>query len=168
MKRLSAVGLAVVLVVAAAQSLLAHHSLALFETTTAVRVKGVIADVAWINPHTIVYVDEKRADGKVQRWAAEGPAAQQLERRSIGRDVFRVGDEVAVCGYTLKEENTTSAPPSGRRLAAEDVVFWDGKKRPWGDYGHHNCHSGDDPDVHPISRGSSAPTGLDFPRRPPQ
>ena len=168
MKRVIAGGTAAVLMVAATGSLLAHHSLARFDTTTAVRVKGVIADVAWINPHSIVYVDEKRADGKVQRWAAEGPAGQQLDRRGIRKEVFRVGDEIEVCGYTLKEENITSTNVSGRVLAAEDVVFWDGKKRPWGDYGHHNCHSGDDPDVHPISRGSSAPTGLDFPRRPPQ
>jgi hypothetical protein len=164
MKRLSAEGIAVVLVIAAAESLLAHHSLARFDTTTAVRVKGVIADVAWINPHSIVYVDEKRADGKVQRWAAEGPAGQQLDRRGIRKEVFRVGDEIEVCGYTLKEENITSTNVSGRVLAAEDVMFWDGKKRPWGDYGSHKCHSGDDPDIHPISRPSSLPSGSDFPK----
>ena len=166
MKRLITGGIAAILVVAATGSLRAHHSLARFETTTAVRVKGVIADVAWINPHSIVYVDEKRPDGKIQRWAAEGPAGQQLARRGIDKDVFRVGDEIEVCGYILKEEDTTSTNVSGRLLAAEDVVFWDGKKRPWGDYGRHKCHSGDDPDIHPISRFSAAPSGLDFPRRP--
>jgi len=168
MKRLSAGGIAVALLVAAAESLLAHHSLARFDTSTAVRVKGVVADVAWITPHSIVYVDEKRPDGKIQRWAAEGPAGPQLDRRGIRKDVFRVGDEIEVCGYTLKEEDITSTNVSGRVLAAEDVVFWDGNKRPWGDYGRHKCHSGDDQDIHPSSRFSSAPSGLDFPRRPPQ
>jgi len=173
MKRLSAEGIAVVLVVAAAESLLAHHSLARFDTTTAVRVKGVIADVAWVNPHTIVYVDEKRADGTIQRWAAEGPGILQASRRGIGKDVFRVGDEIEVCGYTLKEGSDgsyviTSTGVSGRVLAAEDLTLWDGKRLSWGDYGHHKCHSAGDKDIHPVTPFSSAPSPPDFPRRPQQ
>ena len=141
--------------------------------------KGVIAHVALVNPHSIVYVDEKRTDGKIQRWAAEGPAARQLDRRGIGQDVFRVGDVIEVCGYTLKEgsdgalatseaissTNTTSTNVSGRVLAAEDLVLSDGKRRSWGDYGHHKCHRPDDMDIHPISPLSSAPSPPDFPRR---
>jgi hypothetical protein len=167
MKRRIAGGVAVILVVAATSSLRAHHSLARFDTT-AVRVKGVIARVAWVNPHSIVYVDEKRTDGTIQRWAAEGPAGWQLDRRGIGKDVFRVGDEIEVCGYTLKEEDTTSTNVSGRVLAAEDVMLWDGKRRSWGDYGRHKCHSADDKDIHPTSSLSSFPSPTDFPRRPQQ
>jgi hypothetical protein len=161
-------GTAVVLMVAAAESLLAHHSLARFDTTTAVRVKGVIADVAWVNPHSIIYVDEKRPGGTIQRWAAEGPAGRQLDRRGIGKDVFRAGDVIEVCGYTLKDDSevTTSTNVSGRVLAAEDMVLWDGKRRSWGDYGHHKCHSPDDKDIHPFTPLSSAPSPPDFPRRP--
>src|SRR5688572_15867148 len=157
-------GLAIVLVVAATGSLLAHHSLARFDTSTAVRVKGVIAHVAWINPHSFVYIDEKRTDGTIQRWAAEGPAPRQVDRLRIGRDIFRVGDVIEVCGYTLKEEfdvpraisteqggsnGTTSINVSGRVLATEDLMLSDGKRRSWGDYGHHKCHASDDVDIHP-------------------
>ena len=120
MKKVVAGWTAVVLVVAATGSLLAHHSLARFDTTTAVRVKGVIAHVAWVNPHSILYVDETRTDGKIQRWAAEGPATQQIDRLRIGRDVFRVGDVIEVCGYTLKDEfdvpRTTALEPVGSSL----------------------------------------------------
>src|SRR5687767_7472324 len=103
MKTVISGGTAIVLVVAATGSLLAHHSLARFDTTTAVRVKGVIAHVAWVNPHSFLFVDERRADGTIQRWAAEGPAPRQVDRLRL-RDVFRVGDVIEVCGYTLKEE----------------------------------------------------------------
>jgi hypothetical protein len=175
----SAIG--VLVVAAATGSLLAHHSLARFDTTTAVRVKGVIAHVAWINPHSILYVDEQRPDGGIRRWAAEGPAARQLERLGIRQDVFRVGDVIEVCGYTLKERSdlpravsseptssnvTASAIGSGRVLAAEDLVLSDGRKRSWGDYGHHKCHGADDLNIHPISPLLSAPSPPDFPRRP--
>ena len=169
MKRLSAGGIAVVLIVAAAESLLAHHSLARFDTTTAIRVKGVIAEVAWVNPHTIIYVDEKRADGTIQRWGAEGPGILQARRRGADKDVFRVGDEIEVCGYTLKDETqiTTATNVSGRVLATEDLRLWDGVRRSWGDYGHHKCHSGDDKEIHPITPLSSAPSPPYFPL-PPQ
>jgi hypothetical protein len=157
-------------VVAAAESLLAHHSLARFDTTAAVRVKGVIAHVAWVNPHTIIFVDEQRADGTVQRWAAEGPGLLNVARRGIDKDVFRVGDVIEVCGYPLKEGSdgsyVTSTGVSGRVLAAEDVVMWDGIRRSWGDYGRHKCHSGDDKDIHPVTPLSSSPSPPDFPRRP--
>jgi hypothetical protein len=166
MKRVIAGGTAGVLMLAATGSLLAHHSLARFDTTTAVRVKGVIVLVAWVNPHSVLYVDEKRPDGRTQRWAAEGPGLLQLDRRAIGKDAFKVGDVIEVCGYTLKDEfdlprttsiepsssspkDTTSASLSGRVLAAEDLVMPDGKKRSWGDYGHHKCHAPDDVDIHP-------------------
>jgi hypothetical protein len=179
MKRVIAGGTAGVLVLAATGSLLAHHSLARFDTTTAVRVKGVIVQVGWVNPHSVLYVDEKRTDGQTQRWAVEGPAGWQLDRRGIGKEVFKVGDFIEACGYTLKDDldlpRTTSTEPisssksiSGRVLAAEDLVLSDGKKRSWGDYGHHKCHRPDDVDIHPISPLFSFPSPSDFPRRPPQ
>ena len=180
MKKLIAGGTVVMLVFAATGVSLAHHSLAQFDTTAAVRVKGIIVHVAWINPHSVLYVDEKRPDGKTQRWAAEGPAARQLDRLGIGKDVFRVGNVIEVCGYTLKQEfeaapaastqsisaKGTASTISGRVLAAEDVVLFDGKKRSWGDYAKHKCHRPDDPDIHPISPLTSAPSPPDFPRRP--
>jgi Family of unknown function (DUF6152) len=165
MKTVFARATPVVLVLAVTSQLLAHHSLARFDTRTAVRVKGVIAQVAWVNPHSILYVDEKRPDGRTERWAAEGPAGWQLDRRGIGKDVFKIGDAVEVCGYTLKEEFEVSPPsvaprssnsrdttfPSmtGRVLAAEDLVMPGAKKRSWGDYGIHKCHGPDDVDIHP-------------------
>lgn len=174
---------AVVLAVAAAGSLRAHHSLSQFDATAAVRITGVVAHVAWVNPHTIVYVDEKRSDGRVQRWAVEGPGPVILHRLGIEMDVFRVGDRVEFCGYTLKDtfdvprtsaveapgsKRAAAAFVSGRALAAEDVVLSDGVKRSWGDYGKHKCHSADDIDIHPTSPLSAAPSPRPFPTRPPQ
>src|SRR5580700_3673463 len=85
------------LVLAAAGSLVAHHSLAQFDTTTAVRVKGVIVLFAQVNPHTILFVDQKRGDGKTQRWAVEGPGILQLKRMGLDTDFLKVGDFVEAC-----------------------------------------------------------------------
>jgi hypothetical protein len=165
MKKMIAGGTAAVLVLVATGSLLAHHSLARFDTTTAVRVKGVVVQLVVVNPHAVLYVDEKLTDGQTRRWAVEGPGAFQLARRGIGVELFKVGDVVEACGYTLRDEfdvprttstelgssspNPTSKSISGRVLAGEDLVMPDGKKRSWGDYGHHKCHAADDPEIHP-------------------
>ena len=146
-------GAAVALMFAATSSLLAHHSLARFDTTTAVRVKGVVVQFAMVNPHSILYVDEKRTDGQTRRWAVEGPAVNQLARRGIAVQFFEVGAIVEACGYTLKDEfdvpRPTSTSMSGQVLAGEDLAMPDGKRLSWGDYGIHKCHRQDDPDLHP-------------------
>ena len=70
------IGSRVVLV--SAGSLAAHHSLSQFDTTTAVTVKGTIVRFELVNPHSILFVDQKGEDGQIQRWAVEGPGVTQL------------------------------------------------------------------------------------------
>src|SRR5678816_149154 len=96
-------------------TLLAHHSLANFDTTTAVRVKGTIVQFHQINPHSFIYVEEKTTDGKVRRWAVEGPSALQLKRTGFDPSVLKPGMIIEVCGYAPKEATTwqiASADPS--------------------------------------------------------
>jgi hypothetical protein len=141
------VGLLVALVSLMPASSLAHHSLANFDTTTPVRVKGTIVQIHYINPHSFIYLEEKTADGVVRRWAAEGPAARQLERAGFDKHALKAGDVIEVCGYAPKENTTwqiASADPkavslAGRLLNAELMVMPDGQQRSWGDYGVHKC-----------------------------
>ena len=53
---------AAVVMLASAGSLAAHHSLSQFDTTTAVTVKGTIVLFERINPHSILFLDQKGAD----------------------------------------------------------------------------------------------------------
>ena len=145
----------VLALLATAGSLLAHHSLAQFDTTTPVRVKGAIVFFARVNPHSVIFVDQTGADGKTQRWALEGPGLAQLNRLGIQGDSFKIGDVIEACGYALKEglpgNRTISTEPislslkptrpkemTGRLLEAELLVT-DGKPRRWSDYGVHKC-----------------------------
>ena len=124
----------------------AHHSLAEFDTTTAVRVKGRIVQINYINPHSIIFVEGPDADGVMRRWAAEGPGVFQLTRRGFDRNQLKVGDVVEICGYLPKERTTWQmarpdggASLAGRLIEAENMVFPDGSVRPWGDYHIHKC-----------------------------
>jgi hypothetical protein len=150
MRRSLAVSLALLVALISTGSVLAHHSLAHFNTTKAVRAKGTVVRFHVINPHSILYVEEKTADGQTRRWAAEGPGVLRLRRRSIGEDFVKPGDVVEICGYLHKENviwqvATPSPDPkavslSGTLITAELLVTPDGKTHEWEDYGHHHCY----------------------------
>jgi hypothetical protein len=165
MKNSTSAWLAGILVIATAGSLAAHHSLAQFDTTTAVRVKGTIVRFELINPHSIIFVDQKLADGQIQRWAVDGPAARQLSGSGITKDAVKVGEVIEVCGYVTKEgvesqrtvntepislslKATTPKSMTGKIMNAEMIVMPDGKKQAWSDYGQHLCLGPDYHDFH--------------------
>ena len=59
-------------------SSLAHHSLASFDVSAPLWVKGTVVRFERVNPHSVIFLDEKRADGQVRRWAVDGPSTTQL------------------------------------------------------------------------------------------
>ena len=156
MKKITIGSLAILLAFVSAGSLLAHHALINYDTTKAVRVKGTIVQFHEINPHSIIFLDEKNADGQVRRWAIEGPSVLQLKRTGFANAILKSGDVVEVCGYMPKEPivwqvaspgaNSTSI--SGRLINAEALVMPDGKQQSWGDYGVHKCFAAGYTDQH--------------------
>ena len=156
MKKIIAASLATVAVLASAGLLSAHHSLAQFDTTKAVRVTGVIVMFERVNPHSIIFLDQKLPDGEIQRWAVDGPNVVQLVRRGFDKTTLKAGDVVEVCGYVPKDgaesrlanatislypgiDGTASKSISGRRMNGELLVMPDGRKEIWSDYGQHLC-----------------------------
>ena len=147
---------AVLVALVPAGSVLAHHSLASFDTTKAVRVKGTILRFHEINPHTFIYLEAQDADGSVRRWAVEGPSVVQLKRMGFATNVLKPGTVVEVCGYLPKEPvvwQIASADPgatslAGRLLNAEVLVMPNGKQESWGDYGFHKCFEPGYSDMH--------------------
>jgi hypothetical protein len=138
--------IAVLLSLVPAVSLVAHHSLANHDTANAVRVKGKVTQIHLINPHSIVFVEETRADGQIRRWAVEGPSVVQIRRQGL-ENLIKPGDLLEVCGYVPKEPlmwqiqsaDGTTASLAGRLITAELLVLPDGHEQSWGDYGIHKC-----------------------------
>jgi hypothetical protein len=133
--------------IVSAGSLLGHHALTNYDTTKSVRVKGTIVQFHKINPHSILYMEEKIADGQMRRWAIEGPSILQLTRRNFEYEALKSGSVIEVCGYVPKEPilwqiasaDGTSISLAGRLINAEVLVMPDGKQQSWGDYGVHKC-----------------------------
>jgi hypothetical protein len=144
-----AIGLAATLVLASVGPLTAHHSLALFDTTKPVRIKGAVVLFQRVNPHSMIFIDQKGANGEAQRWAVEGPAINALVRRGMYNDFLKVGDVIEACGYVTKDNTERTADAvSGRLMDGELIVLPNGRKEVWSDYGFHLCMDPDYRDVH--------------------
>jgi DNA/RNA endonuclease YhcR with UshA esterase domain len=93
-----------VLALLAASPALAHHSFAAeYDASKPVTVKGVVAKVAWMNPHAYIYVTTKDENGRVSTYAFETSSPNALLRRGWKRTSLTEGQQVTVDGYLAKD-----------------------------------------------------------------
>ena len=99
----------------------AHHAFAAeFDANKPIKLKGTVAKTEWINPHTWIHIDVKRADGKVDRWMIEGGPPNALYRRGFTKDSLPIGTEILVEGFRAKD--------GSMRGNGRDLTFPNGKK----------------------------------------
>lgn len=96
--RTLAVGL--VMLLAAAAVLMAHHGLAQFDQTKRVTLVGTVTDFHFVTPHAIVEVDVTDDKGHTQHWNAEMTAAPNLKGWTATS--LEPGNTVTVSGYRAK------------------------------------------------------------------
>ena len=100
----------------------AHHSSAMFDSTTEVTLKGTVVEWMWINPHCTLRIDVKGDDGTVKRWAVATSNVADLSKRGWSRRTFSPGDAVTVVIRPAR-----SGEPVGM---IETVFLADGRKLP--------------------------------------
>ena len=106
---------------AAASPTWAHHAFAAeFDSQKPVKLKGTVAKVEFINPHSWIHIDVKDADGKVTRWMVEGGSPNALFRRGVTKNDLPVGTEISVDGYQAKD--------GSNRANGRDITLTDGRK----------------------------------------
>lgn len=102
MKRKFAVALMFGLGVLAPAALFAHHGSAIYDETKAVKVKGVVTDWLWANPHCLLEFDVKDDKGTSVHWTAEVSNPPDMIARGWSRRMFKVGDEIDVAMIAAK------------------------------------------------------------------
>jgi hypothetical protein len=105
----------------AASSAFAHHAFtAEFDAKKPLKLRGTVAKIELINPHSWIHIDVKNPDGTMTRWMIEGGTPNTLLRRGFTKNSLPVGTEILVDGYQAKDGTN--------RANGRDLTFPDGKK----------------------------------------
>ena len=95
MKKLLTLAVLVALHALAAAPLYAHHGRgATYDMKKRVTLKGTVSRVEWRNPHVLIYMDVKGADGTVVTWGFENAGVSQLAQEGYNRNTLKVGQEI--------------------------------------------------------------------------
>ena len=99
---LSAGGFALLGAMLAAAPAAAHHGAALYEPEKTIDVAGTVVEFQFVNPHVLVYVDAKGADGKDVKWGGELTSPNRLARMGgpvkWHKDILKPGDKITLHG----------------------------------------------------------------------
>jgi hypothetical protein len=97
---------------------LAHHSHGNYIMTEYTHLEGKVTELAWMNPHTWIYLEVAGEDGEPVIWAMEGVSPGALMRRGWSKDSVKVGDTIKVRCHQLRDRSSGCllgfvTPPGG-------------------------------------------------------
>jgi hypothetical protein len=89
----------------AADTAVAHHSYAMFDTSSTSTVTGTVAKLEWINPHAFVwvYVASRDKPGSYDLWGFENGSPSVLQGHGWNKDVLKAGEKVAIEYWPLRD-----------------------------------------------------------------
>jgi hypothetical protein len=100
---------------------LAHHSPNVhYDRSQPAEISGVIASVAWRNPHTELIVTAPDASGEEASWVVDARGATQFIRAGLGPEMFRVGDAIRIAGFRGRRNRTA--------LFSTNILLADGRE----------------------------------------
>ena len=98
----------------------AHHSFAAeYDADKPVTLTGSVTKMAWINPHSWIYIDVKKPDGSVENWAVEAGPPGTLVRAGFTKESLAAGTVIKVNGYRAKD--------GALRANGRDITLPDGR-----------------------------------------
>jgi hypothetical protein len=81
---------------------LAHHSAAMFDRESEVRIMGVIKELQWTNPHAWIELEVPNS-GKTVQWSVELDSPNILARYGWTSSTIKPGDRVTITCHPLKD-----------------------------------------------------------------
>ncbi len=118
-------GLALVLMIATAAPVVAHHSFdAEYDAKKLMTVTGYVTKLDWVNPHAYVYLDVKDESGNVESYKVEMGPPYALVRGGWSKDTVKVGDKITIEGAAQAKDGSKS----GGSLQTTSMVLSTGRK----------------------------------------
>ncbi len=119
--REATIAICTVLLLIPALPAFAHHSFASeYDADMPAKIQGTVKKVEWINPHSWITIDVKKADGTTETWEIEAGAPNAMFRRGFNKDSLALGTEIVVTGYLAKN--------GLHRINGRDLTLPDGRK----------------------------------------
>ena len=84
----------------------AHHGFGTFDMTKEIEITGTVTDLAFVNPHSWLYLDVTSADGNRVAMRCEMRSATTLRRSGWTPEMFPVGGQVTIKGSPDRNEAT--------------------------------------------------------------
>ena len=97
----------------------AHHAWPV-SYSKLVTVKGTVAEFTWANPHPMMSLDVRAADGTAEKWSVGGPALNRMEGNGWTRNTVKMGDVITATGYQFADGQ--------KIIRLEKVIMPDGKE----------------------------------------
>jgi hypothetical protein len=97
----------------------AHHSWPV-NMDKLVTVKGTVMAFAWENPHPMITLEVRTADGKTETWQVGGPAINRMEANGWTRTTLKPGDVITGSGYQFSDGQ--------KIIRLERITMADGKE----------------------------------------
>ena len=98
----------------------AHHSAAAhYEVEKTTSISGVVTEFRYTNPHAVVRVAVKTAQGGEEVWSVEWAPTTILRRLGVKPDSIKAGDQVTASGNPARD--------GARDLLMQRLTFADGR-----------------------------------------
>jgi hypothetical protein len=82
----------------------AHHGFGTFDMNANIEITGKVTELAFVNPHSWLYLDVAEVDGRVEPYRCEMRSATTLRRSGWSPDMFPVGEQVTITGSPDRNE----------------------------------------------------------------
>ena len=106
-------------ILGAASPLFAHHSWPV-ERSREVTVNGTVTGYTWANPHVMIGLDVKEANGNAENWSVGGPSLRRMAGNGWDSTTLKAGDVITAIGYRFSDGSNV--------LRLQKVVMSDGKE----------------------------------------
>lgn len=101
---LAAAGLAVLGGWGIVEQARAHHSFAVyFDSSKDITLQGRVTAFRFTNPHGVIVLQVRDAQGREREWRAETNAPAVLTRRGWTRDSVKAGQEITIEGWPSRD-----------------------------------------------------------------
>src|SRR5690349_24665953 len=81
---------------------LAHHGASAYDNSTLTTLSGTITDFQFIQPHPLIFLDVKDANGTVTKWYVEMTAPNHLVHYGWNGHKLHAGQTIKVSGQAAK------------------------------------------------------------------